>query len=260
MADYLEKDLEIKGQIRAALTYPTFVLIFSIILVYAMVAWLLPGFEPIWRQSGLDISRYPITSLLMWLGSFTKSFWDELLLALVVGGLIWLLGAALRTPEVTRASHGFLLRLPVLGTFISLTIMSRLTHTLGALVETGMPMVKALELAAGTSGSIHVEEALQRVSTRVQQGVDLSQAFKESPLFPPLMVQMIALGERSGDLRGMLGRVADYYSGQLNRSIKSFSALIEPMTMVLVGAVVFTFVLGVFLPIMGVVGALQQSV
>lgn len=259
LADYLDRDLELRGKIRSALTYPVFILIFSMILVYAMVAYLLPGFEPIWNQSGLDLRHYPITLFLLKLSAMTHSFWDELFVAVICGGLLYGFWKFANTPEGSKAVDSFVYRLPVLSSFVQLTIMARSANTLGTLVNSGVPLVEGLELAARTAGNQVVTEAVEEVSRKVQQGSGLSAAFAETEVFPPLMIQMVSIGEEAGDLGKMLGRVAHYYQRQLDSAIKSFSSLIEPVTMIFVGGIVFVFVLGVFMPIMGIVGALQSQ-
>ncbi|MCA9778029.1 MAG: type II secretion system F family protein, partial [Candidatus Eremiobacteraeota bacterium] len=257
LADYMDADLELRGKIRSALSYPIFTLVISMILFYCMLNFILPGFQPMWAEAELDMDSYPITKALLFLSNLTSSVWDELLLLIVVGGILYLFKAILRTPEAARATDRLVYKLPVIGSFIELTVMARISNTLATLISSGVPLAEALNLTAGTAGRIVVVEALQQVSARIQEGRDLSGAVRETKVFPPLMVQMIALGEKSGDLPSTLNRVALYYQGQLDNGIKSFSALLQPFSMLLIGGIVLLFVLGVFLPIMGVASHIQ---
>jgi type IV pilus assembly protein PilC len=259
LADYLERDLDTRGKIRSALSYPVFVLVFSVVTVYAMVAYLLPGFEPIWQQSGLDLSHYPVTLVLMKISDMTHSFWDELLVVAICGPAIWGLYHMLRTSAGREAFDRFLLRAPLVSGFVQLTVTSRVAQTFGTLVEAGIPLVQSLELAGETAGNTIVQNALQTVQTRVREGGELADSLAATKVFPPLFVQMVGVGVESGSLSEMLVRTAKYYQRQLDSAVKSFSSLIEPAVMVVLGGMVLFFILGVFLPIMGIVGALQNQ-
>ncbi len=261
LAEYQEKDEEVRSKLKSALTYPVFILVFCLVLTYGMVAYLLPGFTPMFTQSGLDLNKYPITQFLMFLSKLCTSFWDELLVGLLLFGLV----ATYR--KIVSSSHGrnvrdsFLFRMPIFGEFIQLSINARVSQTLGILHEAGIPIYQAIAVASEISGNAVVENALNDVRSKVESGKGLSVAMAEhEDAFPPLLVQMIAVGERTGDVGKMLKRVSRYYEGQLDTSIKGFSALVEPVMMLFVGGIVGLFVMGVFLPIMGVVTALQAHI
>ena len=259
LADYLERDQDLKDRIRSALSYPLFIFCFSIILIYGMISHLLPAFEPIWQQSGLQIENYPVTNFLMNLSHLTHNLWDEVLVLILLGLAGFVFYLAMRTPEAHRWRDRRKFKVPVLGPFLELTVMARIANTLGALLESGITLVESLSLTSDTAGSITYRDALLEISQKVREGETLSHAVEATQVFPPLMIQMIGIGEESGELSTTLPRLGKYYEGQLNLGIKTMSSLIEPFTMVLVGGVVFTFVIGVFLPIMGVVGSLQNQ-
>lgn len=259
LADLMEADLEVRGKIKSALTYPVFILIFSLVVVWAMVAFLLPGFEPIWNQSGLDLHQYPLTELLMSISHMTHNVFDEILVALIVGGLLYGMRVLIRTPEGSLATDKLFWRMPLFGGFVQMSVMSRIANTLGTLVESGIPLVRSMELAGATGGNRLVQDALAEAARKLQAGSDLETVFTQARVFPPLMLQMITIGEQSGNLGHMLPRVGTYYRRQLDTAIKGFSSLVEPLMMILVGGVVFVLVLGVFMPIMGIVGALQKQ-
>lgn len=259
VADYLERDLELRSKIRSALTYPTFVLVFCSILCWVMVAYLLPGFEPIWTQSGLDLRRYPLTEFLLAISRASHNIWDELLLVLMVGGVVAFVRSVLSTAEGARKAGRAAFRLPVFGHFIRLAVTARVANSLATLVESGVALDKSLELAAQASGVIVTREALEGTAKAVRQGQPLATSLEKSELFPPLLIQMVAMGEESGKLPQMLSRVGIYYRKQLDEGVKNLSALIEPVTMVVVGGIVGVFIMGVILPIMGIVSAIQTS-
>lgn len=258
LADHLEFELDMRSKLKAVLTYPVFVLVFSILLVYAMVSWLLPGFEPLWQSAKLDMSAYPITVVLMKLSALTKSPLDDILVFALVVGLFYGFRRLLALPEAQRAKDSLIYRTPGLRGIVRMGLMTRISHTLSTLLNVGMTLPKALELVADTAGNRIISDALHQVSRDVQQGKEVGKAFKETRVFPRLMVQMLEISARTGELGRTFERLTKYYQGRLENAIRAFSALIEPMTMVLIGGLVFIFVLGVFLPIMGVVAAMQS--
>lgn len=259
LAEYQERDQAIRSQIKGALSYPMITLAFSFLLCYALVAYLLPGFAPIWQQSGLNLHNYPVTEALMKMSALTHNIFDELL----VGGL--LLGLFLFYRHLVSSGSGrlkkdsFVLRLPVIGSFVRMGVLARVANTMGTLSASGINMVKSLEIAADTAGNESVKVKLQEVSKRVQEGSSLTEAFKSTEAFPKMMIQMIGIGEKSGNIDDMLPRLARYYDRQLQDSMKTMTSMLEPATMIVIGGIVFTFVLGVFLPIIGIVRALQSQ-
>jgi type IV pilus assembly protein PilC len=259
LADHLEKDVEVQSKVKGAMTYPVFILVFSAVLVWAMVAYLLPGFMPMWQQAGLDLHKYPVTVMLMKMSAVTHNIFDEILLLFVVAGLVYGLRRLAQTDAGQRSIDRALLRLPVLGNFMLLTVMARAAGTLGILLNSGVSLIEALRLTGRACGNSEANAAFHRVEQEVSQGKGLSVCLDNEPFFPPMFVQMVAIGEKSGQLGKMLPRVAKHYESQLDTGIKSFSSLIEPVMMVVVGGIVFVFIIGVFLPIMGVVNALQNQ-
>lgn len=261
LAEYQEKDEEVRSKLKSALTYPVFIMVFCLLLTYAMVAYLLPGFTPMFTQSGLDLNKYPITQFLMFLSKLCTSFWDELLVALLLFGLVASYRRIVSSNQGRNVRDSFLFRMPIFGEFIQLSTNARVSQTLGILHEAGIPIYQAIAVASEISGNAVVENALNEVRSKVESGKGLSVAMGDhEDAFPPLLVQMIAVGERTGDVGKMLKRVSRYYEGQLDTSIKGFSALVEPVMMLFVGGIVGLFVMGVFLPIMGVVTALQAHI
>lgn len=260
LADFRERDEEIRSKIKAALSYPLFTLAFSAFLVYGMVGYILPGFEPIWSGTGVVLSNYPVTEFLLALSRLTKSVVDEVILVAVLVALYLAYRHAMASPEGKYARDSLIFKLPVVRSFAEMSVMARISNTLGILTQSGVNLVAAVELTAETSGNTLYEEALQQVATHLKQGASLTEAFKATDRFPPMLVQIIGIAEHSGNLEEMLPRVAHYYDRQLETALKSVTALVEPATMVLVGGIVFLFVLGVFLPIMGIVRGISSQV
>lgn len=261
LADMTEKDYALKRRVKGAMAYPGFVLVFSALLVYAMVAFLLPGFDPIFKNSGLDIPRdYPITAILMKASAMATN-------AKVMGALVGLLiGLVVLYRVMLRTRVGRLLidtaifHFPFLSGLIQLAILTRFCRTFGTLVASGLPLLESLHLVGASSGNMVVERSLRRVSEQIQSGDRISTTLQRLPLFPPLLVQMTVVGEETGTLDSMFHRVADYYEQELESAVSSLTALIEPAMMIGVGGVVCFFVMGVLLPIMGISSAMQNQI
>lgn len=260
LANFRERDEEIRDKIRGALAYPLFTLAFSVLLVYGLVAYVLPGFEPIWTGAGLNLSHYPITEFLLGLSRLTHTPLDEILAVVLIFGIWTLYRKFMTTPEAQFARDSMIMKIPVLKDFAELGVMSRITNTLSTLVQSGVNLVQAVNLTAETADNAIYEEALKTVSLHLQQGAGLAEAFGAVDQFPPMLVQVVAIAERGGNLADMMPRVAHYYDRQLEGSLKTLSSLVEPATMVIVGGIVFIFVLGVFLPIIGIVQSLNSQV
>lgn len=259
LASLRERDEELKGRLKSALFYPLFTLGFSLFLVWILVAYVLPGFIPIWTGSGLDLHRYPITEFLLQLSHLTGSVLDEILLAACLFGIFLFYRSMMKAPEAQHARDALILKIPAVGSFVQMGVVARVCNTLGLMVKSGVGLVPSINLSAQTIENSVYREALVQVSKDIQEGNSFSAALKNQKDFPPMMTQMVGIGEQSGNLDDMFLRMADYYDRQLEGSLKTIVSLMEPLTMVFVGGIVFVFVLGVFLPIMGIVQALQSQ-
>jgi type IV pilus assembly protein PilC len=258
ISDLMDAQLELRGKIRAALAYPFFILSFSSLLCWGLVTFLLPTFEPIWKGANVDLTQYPVTEVLLKISELSRSPVDEFLLfGVLLPFLLVVYYRVSASPEGQDALGAFMLKLPLLGGYLQISSTAEASATMARLLECGMPLLEAVELTAETASNSVIANALKTAAMDLRQGNDLSTAFERMEVFPELFVQMVGVGETTGDLPGMLHRVANYYRRQLDDSLKSLTALVEPAMMVIIGGVVFVFVLGVFLPIMGIVSALS---
>ena len=258
IAELMEAQLELKGKIRSALSYPFFVLLFSSVLCWGLVSFLLPQFEPIWSGANLDLNQYPVTKALLAISQFTRSPLDEFLLVIFLIGITTVFVKMSSTNEGRDAIGDILLKVPILGNYLLLSSTAEASSTIGMLLNAGMSVTETLDLAAETASNPVIGAAIKNAATSVRQGNPLSTSLDDTGVFPELFIQMVSVGETSSDLPGLLNRVATYYKRQLDDSLKSLTSLIEPVTMVFIGGIVFVFVLGVFLPIMGIVSALSS--
>lgn len=260
LAEVLERDAQLRRKVRAALTYPLFVFTFSAILVYCLVAFLLPNFRPVFEGSGLDIRRdYPMTQ---WLMDVSVLVGNPYFIGAVLSGAVLL---TIVTRLIVRTRGGRLMvdsvkfYFPFLHHLISLATITRFCRTFGVMLRSGVPLLESLVHVGNAAGNQVVTRSIQRVTRDLQAGERISQTLGRLPLFPPLLVQMVTVGEETGTIDQMFERVADYYEEELETSISTLLALIEPMMMIIVGGIVCFFVLAVLLPIMGISSAYQNK-
>jgi type IV pilus assembly protein PilC len=261
LADSLEAQYEIKRKVKSAMSYPVFILVFSFILVYLMMTQLMPGFMPIFRDSGLDIKhQYPVTQIMIDLSNELSSHW---FLLVVIGAavMLYLVYKALRANEKSRfIMDKMFFNFPVLKGFVQMRYFSQVANSLGTLMSSGIQIQESLGLAANATENLLVRKALYDTVENIEKGNGLSASMNRTKIFSEMMVQMISIGEESGNLDDMLFRVSDYYERELEGALTSITSLIEPIMMVVIGGVVFSFVIGIFLPIMGITQGIQQGI
>jgi type IV pilus assembly protein PilC len=261
LADLLEKQEALARKVRTAMAYPAFVLVFSVVMAYCLVAFLMPGFNPIFASSGLDIPRdYPLTHLLMQASRLVSSPLFLVAALVVVVGAILLARWVQGTPGGRRLIDGAKFHFPFLQTLFRQTAVARFCRSFATLTQAGVPLLQALSLVADSSGNEVMAQAIRRLARQVQEGEKLSETLARSGMFPDLAVQMVAVGEEAGKLPEMLERMARYYESEMDAQVSSLTALVEPCMMVLVGLMVGVFVMGILLPILGMSSAYQGQV
>lgn len=260
LAELMERDMVLKRKIRSAMTYPIFVLVFTVLVTWAMMAFLMPKLTPTFEGSGLNIPRdYPLTQWLMDASKFATS-WERMgaivgLCALAFFALKW----------VGRTAHGrwvldyCKLNAPFLRGFVTNVVAARFSRSFSLLLQSGIPLVDALGLVARSSGNEEVSRKLSRSAREIGEGSGITATLRTAGVFPDMLIQMSAMGEEAGSLPEMMGRVADYYDGEVDSSTDAMTALLEPCMMVLIGGIVMIFIMGVLPPILGISAGVQEQ-
>lgn len=256
IASFLEKELAIRGKIRTAMTYPTLVFVFAVLISYFLLAFVVPQFGRILTDIGSELPL--LTRFLMALSDFLRK---GLPFFLVFGvGVTFAYRAAYRTPKGKRFIDGLKLRLPVFGPLIRKGAVGSFTRTLALLLGSGVGVMEALEIAEASSGNTLLEEAIQGTRYTVEQGGSIHQGLRtHGNLFPPMVASMVAIGEETGSTDTMLNKVADFYEREVEEAIASLSSAIEPLLIVFLGVIVATIVLGVFLPLLQIINILSTQ-
>ena len=251
IANRQEADAEIVSKVRGALMYPLIVLGVLFLVLIFMLTTVLPQVRNIYKD--LPGANLPfITNWLLSLShAITKFWWIALLLVASAGFLIY---RWLKTEKGTLFADSFKLKAPLVSPLFRKLYMARFSRTASTLVASGVPLIKMLETSAQAVGNRHIADSVNAAAEKVKGGATLSASLKGDPNFLDLVPNMISIGEQSGALDGMLGKVADYYEKEVDNQIKSISTIIEPLLMISVGVIALIIVAAVLLPIYGLVG------
>jgi type IV pilus assembly protein PilC len=245
MAFQIERETKLKSRVKGAMMYPTMVLIFATLVLTGMLLFLVPFFSKVFLTLGGKLPT--LTQWVVNASNFIKADW-YLILAFSVGGTFafkkWR-----RTAHGRRNWDRFKLKLPMkIGEVVLKITMARFSRTFSTLVAAGVDIIKAIEITSQTAGNWVIEAALIEAKQRVHEGVPISQPLVENPVFPPMVSQMIKVGEETGELDKMLGKIADFYEEEVDASIETLTSVIEPIMMIGVGLMVGVIIIAMYLP------------
>ena len=245
VATQIEKETKLKRRVKSAMVYPTVVLTFATLVLIFMLMFIVPVFQKVFDE--LNGQLPTPTRIIIGLSHALRGYW--FIIFPVIGLIVYTLRRLKNTPEGTKRWDQFKLRVPMkIGDVVQKVALARISRTLATLVAAGVDIISALDIAAGTAGNWVLETALQRTSERVHEGVPISIPLAEDPIFPPMVGQMVKIGEETGELDKMLSKIADFYEDEVDASIASLTSIIEPLLMICVGAMVGTIVISMYLP------------
>ncbi len=244
LAEYLAQDQEMKDRIKAAMRYPLIVMCTIAIAIGVLTTFVIPKFAPLFKALGDNIP-WP-TRIIIGVSEFAQSYWHVLLGALFLG--IVAARQYLHTEKGRFLWDKLRLRLPAVGQVTHEGILARVTRSLAISLGAGMPVIQTLKVIASSAGNVCMAERIVRLREAVERGDPLSRGAASIGLFPPLVVQMMAIGEETGDLPALLDEIADFYEREVDYKLKNLSAAIEPTLVIAVGAIVCVLALGVMLP------------
>ncbi len=254
LATMLENDLDTRRRVAAAFRYPFFVLIALGIGVFILIAFVIPRFAQFYASFKAEL---PLpTRMVIALGNFMSTAWPFVAGALLV--IAFAVRWALRTPWGRRTWDAWKLQLPVVGPLAIKLTFARLAHTLGTMLSTGIPVIPALDLTSRAIGNVVVGREILRVRKAVEGGESLARPLSWSPLFPALLTEMVAIGEKTGALDTLLAAIAEHYENEANHTIKNLPTIIEPILLVTVAVFVLFLALAVFLPLWDMVSLIRR--
>jgi len=241
----IEKDTQIRRRVKGAMMYPTMVMIFATLVLVGLLMFLVPVFVNIFAQLGGKLPT--LTQYVVSASNVLRSYWFIIFPLFFL--TIWAVRRFKRTEQGRQLWDRIKLKIPMkIGDVVLKVTMARFSRTLSTLVAAGVDIIKALEITGQTAGNWVVEEALSGVRAKVHQGVPIAQPLIENDVFPPMVSQMVKIGEETGELEKMLSKIADFYEDEVDSSIATLTSIIEPLMMIMVGAMVGVIVISMYLP------------
>ena len=245
LAAYIEKAAALKRKVKAAMVYPCAIIGVALLVVIFMLTFVIPTFAQMFKDLGADL---PLpTKIVMMLSDFVRGY----ILLLIAGmiGAVMALRSYYRTEGGRATIDALMLKTPVFGTLVRKVAVARFTRTLGTLVQSGVPILDGLRITARTAGNKVVEKAVLQCRAAVTEGKTLADPLRTSGVFPPMVTQMISVGEQTGALDAMLSKIADFYDDEVDTAVSTLTSLLEPIMIVFLGVVVGGLVVAMYLPI-----------
>ncbi|MCB9877392.1 MAG: type II secretion system F family protein [Planctomycetes bacterium] len=245
LAEYLEAAAHLRSEIKSAMTYPVISLVLVIGIASFLMIGIVPSFKPVFES--LEVELPGLTVVIMDIAFFMRDYWYVIFGG--IGAAFFGIGAACKTKKGAFVKDVVLLRLPVFGVLFKKVALSRFARTFATLVKSGVPILGAMEIVSDTAGNLVISGVVDRARDSVRNGDSLSEPFHSSSVFPPMVVKMMAIGERSGALDALLEKIAEFYDQQVEAEVKGLTSMIEPIMIAIMGVIVGGIVLAVFLPI-----------
>ncbi|MFC2177088.1 type II secretion system F family protein [Actinomycetota bacterium] len=252
LADILEAQMRLRSKIRSAMAYPAVIGILIVTVTTAMIVFVVPVFSDLYAELGSGASLPIPTKVLILLSDIITGFWW--LLIILLAGSIWGFRRWVGTDAGLLTWDTLKLKFPVFGKLAHKTALSRFSRTLAVLSRTGVPILQAIDIVAETSGNRLVSKALDDVKESVRSGESLAAPLARHDVFPPMVVQMMAVGEETGEIDAMLAKVADFYEREVEDTVSALTSLIEPLLIVVMGVTVGGILIALYLPIFNVAG------
>ena len=246
LATYLEKTESIKGKIKKALFYPAAVIIVAILVTAVIMIFVIPQFKELFTSFGANLPAF--TLLVMSISDFMVEWWWGIGLALGAAGY-GIAQSYQRSPQLREGVDRTMLKFPIIGPILHKAAVARFARTLSTMFAAGVPLVEALNSVAGATGSVVYSDAVLGMREKVATGQSLQLSMRQADIFPHLVIQMTAIGEEAGSLDAMLSKVADFYEEEVDNAVDALSSLLEPMIMVVIGGLVGSLVVAMYLPI-----------
>lgn len=246
LATYKEKMIAIKSKIKSALFYPIAIIVVAFIITAIIMIFVIPAFKQVFTSFGADLPAP--TLFVMAISDVFVAYWYIIFGAMGIG-IYAFFYAWKRSEAMQMAMDRLLLRLPVFGSLIRKSVIARWTRTLATMFAAGVPLVESLDSVGGAAGNYVYKKGTRQIQSEVSTGTSLTSAMQNSELFPNMVNQMVAIGEESGSLDSMLGKVADFFEAEVDDAVEALSSLMEPIIMVILGTLIGGMVIAMYLPI-----------
>lgn len=246
VATYSEKIEAIKSKVRSAMMYPIIVLFVSVLVTILLLLFVIPQFEDLFKSVGADLPT--LTRIIVDMSIFVQNYW-YVVFGVIVGTIIGFRVAYKRSPKMQYTMDRILIRLPAFGPILKKSALARFSRTLSIIFGSGVPLVDGMKTVGASTGNRVYQNAVSKVKNDISTGRSLESSMEATKVFPNMMLQMVASGEESGELEVMLDKVAEFYEREVDDSVAALSSIIEPILIVLLGVIIGTMVLAMYLPI-----------
>lgn len=253
VADHFEKEATIKSKIKAAMAYPSAMFGFSMSITFVLITFIVPIFVAMFENMGGNL---PLpTKVLLTLSNFIRSSWFIMVPATI--GAIYLLKVYSKTEKGRENIDNLKLHLPVAGILVRKMAISRFTRTFGTLLSSGVPILVALDIVAESSGNAIVSAAVKRTRVSIKEGETIAKPLAADKVFPPMVVQMIAIGEETGALDGMLSKIADFYDEEVSNMVDALTSIIEPLMIIVMGLIIGGIIVSLYMPMFQIISLIK---
>lgn len=246
LADYSEAQMELRGKVVGALTYPLIMVVVSSGLIGLLFVFVIPKITRIFQ--GMKITLPITTRMLIATSNFVVNYWYLVIIGLILS--IWGIRRYVNTPQGSLMYDKYALRAPIFGRLLRMVALSRFSHTLGTLLKSGVPLLNAMKIVRNIVNNQVIATAIDEARDSIQEGHSIAEPLKRSGEFPALATHMIAIGERSGQLEAMLFKVSEAYEQQVDRMVSTMTTLLQPVMIVIMGGIVFFIALSILLPML----------
>ena len=245
LSNYLEKAMKLKARVKSAMTYPIAVLVISFAVVALLLIKVIPVFKSMFEGMGGQLPGP--TQMLITASEFAQSYW-WIILALIIGA-VFAFNRFYATKKGRWAIDSAILKAPIFGPLLKKVAVAKFSRTMATMMSSGVPILEGLSIVSKTSGNVVVEDALLKTRQSISEGRSIAEPLSETKIFPPMVVQMISVGEATGALDSMLNKVADFYDDEVDAAVEAMTSLLEPVMMVFLGGIVGGMIIAMYLPI-----------
>jgi type IV pilus assembly protein PilC len=257
LAIYNEKAIKLRRQVRGAMVYPSAVLVIFTLVLSVLLGWVIPSFKTIFKDLGASDELPYLTQIVI---AVSEAFIHWLpVIVVVAAGFCTGVYYFNRTYRGKKIFHTMWLKAPIIGPVLRKVAVARFTRTLGTLLSSGVPILDALEIVAKTAGNVIIEEAIMYSRAKISEGKNMAGPLMETNVFPPMVVQMVGVGEQTGALDAMLSKIADFYEEEVDVAVSALTSLIEPIMMVGIGGTVGVVLIAMYLPIFSIAGKIKAD-
>jgi type IV pilus assembly protein PilC len=253
LAAYIEKNAKLVSKVKGAMVYPSVVGVVAVVVIFVMLIFVIPVFAEMFTSFGGQLPG--LTQLVVDASNFMRAYWWA-----VFGGIGLFIFGFIKWKQTKSGEYTFdkyILKSPVIGDLLRKVAVARFTRTMGTMLQSGVPILEGLDIVAKTAGNRIVEDAINATKTSISEGKTIAEPLMKSGVFPPMVCQMVSVGEQTGALDTMLGKIADFYEDEVDQAVETLTSMIEPLMMIFLGGAVGTMLAAMYLPIFKIAGAVE---